>query len=49
MKIFRIQSPSGQMLTIWAETIYHAVQKAMVVDGFNYPQTNYFKLNPVKK
>jgi hypothetical protein len=49
MKIFMIKSPSGKILPTWAETIYHAIQKAMVADGFNYQQTEYNKLNTVKK
>jgi hypothetical protein len=49
MKIFLVKSPSGKILPTWAETIYHAIQKAMVVDGFNYNQTEYNKLNPKKK
>ena len=42
MKIFLIKSPSGKVLPTWAETIYHAIQKAMVVDGFKY-QSNQYK------
>lgn len=49
MKTFYIKSPSGKILPIYAETIYHAIQKAMVVDGFSYNQTEYNKLNPAKK
>jgi hypothetical protein len=49
MKIFLVKSPSGKILPTWAETIYHAIQKAMVVDGFNYNQIEYNKLNPKKK
>jgi hypothetical protein len=49
MKIFLVKSPSGKIIPTWAETIYHAIQKAMVVDGFNYQQTEYNKLNPAKK
>ena len=46
MKIFMIKSPSGKVLPTWAETIYHAIQKAMVTDNFNYSQNEYNKLNP---
>jgi hypothetical protein len=49
MKIFLVKSPSGKILPTWAETIYHAIQKAMVVDGFNYNQIEYNKLNTAKK
>jgi len=49
MKIFLVKSPSGKILPMYAETIYHAIQKAMVVDGFSYNQTEYNKLNPAKK
>ena len=46
MKIFLVKSPSGKVLPTWAETIYHAIQKAMVTDNFNYSQNEYNKLNP---
>jgi hypothetical protein len=49
MKTFYIKSPSGKILPTYAETIYHAIQKAMVVDSFSYNQTEYNKLNPAKK
>jgi hypothetical protein len=49
MKIFLVKSPSGKIVPTWAETIYHAIQKAMVVDGFNYNQIEYNKLNPKNK
>jgi hypothetical protein len=41
MKIYMIKSPSGKILPTWAETIYHAIQKAMVVDGFKYKSNEY--------
>lgn len=41
MKIFLVKSPSGKVLPTWAETIYHAIQKAMVVDGFKYTSNQY--------
>jgi hypothetical protein len=41
MKIFLIKSPSGKVLPTWAETIYHAIQKAMVVDDFKYNSNQY--------
>ena len=41
MKIFLIKSPSGKILPIYAETIYHAIQKAMVVDDFKYNSNQY--------
>jgi len=41
MKTFYIKSPSGKILPTWAETIYHAIQKAMVVDGFKYKSNQY--------
>jgi hypothetical protein len=42
MKIFLVKSPSGKVLPTWAETIYHAIQKAMVKDDFKY-QSNQYK------
>ena len=41
MKIFMIKSPSGKVLPTWAETIDHAIQKAMVADGFKYTSNQY--------
>jgi hypothetical protein len=41
MKTFYIKSPSGKILPIYAETIYHAIQKAMVKDDFKYNSNQY--------
>ena len=41
MKTFYIKSPSGKILPIYAETIYHAIQKAMVLDDFKYNSNQY--------
>ncbi len=49
MKIFFIKSPTGKVYAINAESKFHAIQKAIVKDGFNYNQIEYNKLNPKKK
>jgi hypothetical protein len=41
MKIFFIKSPSGIVYTLNAESIYHAIQKAMVKDDFKYNSNQY--------
>jgi hypothetical protein len=45
MKKFKIKSPSGKMLLIIAETIYHACEKAVQLESYKFNNTEYLKLN----
>lgn len=41
MKIFTIKSPSGKLYTLNAESKFHAIQKAIVIDDFKYTSNQY--------
>lgn len=41
MKIFMIKSPSGKVYTLNAESKFHAIQKAMLIDYFKYTSNQY--------
>jgi hypothetical protein len=45
MKLFKIKSPSGVTLTIYAESIFHACQIAVQNEGYKFTNVEYLKLN----
>jgi len=45
MKKFFITSPSGRKFNVTAETIYHAVQKLVDFEGWQFSNVEYLKLN----
>jgi hypothetical protein len=45
MKIYLIKSPSGQNLSILADSLYHAVQIAVGRECYKYSNVDYLKLN----
>ena len=45
MKTYRIKSPSGKTIPIFAESLYHAINLVMGQEGYIYPSLKYFKLN----
>lgn len=45
MKAYKIKSPSGRTLTVWAETYHHAINKAMVHEDYKFIAFEYFKTN----
>lgn len=49
MKQYEIKSPSGKIISIYAETIYHACDKAVYEENFKYKNADYLKLNKGKK
>ena len=49
MKQYAIKSPSGKIISVYAETIYHACDKAVFEEGFKYKNADYLKLNKNQK
>ena len=45
MSVFIIKSLSGRSIIVDAESIHHAIQKAMREEDFKYNETDYGKLN----
>jgi hypothetical protein len=45
MKTYRIKSPSGKTITVFAESFYHAINMVMGQEGYIYQSLEYFKLN----
>jgi len=45
MELFKIKSPSGKEMRIWASTIYHACQLAVHNEGYKFSNVEYLKLN----
>jgi hypothetical protein len=45
MKIYKINSPSNKVLTIGADSIYHAIQLAVQRENYTYERHEYFYLN----
>jgi hypothetical protein len=46
---YNLLSPSGIRHTIWAETIYLAIQEVVIIDNGVYSTATYFDLNGIKK
>ena len=44
-KLYKIKSPSGKTLNIFATTIYHAIDKALCNESYSYQRQQYFELN----
>jgi hypothetical protein len=44
MKKYKIQSPSNRKFEVLAETIYHAIQICVSLEGFKYSNIQYKKL-----
>jgi hypothetical protein len=47
--MYKIKSPSGKTHTVQAESIYHAIQLTIQLDGGLFTTSEYFKLNKIKK
>lgn len=45
MKTYSIKSPSGKVISIYAESFYHAINLVMGHEGYIYNSIDYFKLN----
>lgn len=45
MKLYKIKSPSGIILQILADSIFHACQIAVENEGYIYTNSQYLKLN----
>jgi len=48
MKTYTILSPSGNNITVGAESIYHAIQLVLAREKYKYDRQDYFKLNRSK-
>lgn len=49
MTTYCIKSPNGQVLRVLAHSFYHAIQLAVMLDGWQFSNSDYFKLNPKPK
>ena len=45
MNLYKIKSPKGTIITVGADSIYHAIQKAFARDDYKYERQEYFYLN----
>lgn len=45
MRPYKIKSPSGKTIEVYALSIYHAVELAKTKEGGKYSNAQYLKLN----
>lgn len=45
MNQYKIKSPSGKVFKLTADSIYHAVQKAVELESYKYSNFEYLKIN----
>lgn len=48
-KLYKIKSPSGKVLNIFATTIFHAIDKALWNESYKHQRKQYFDLNKFYK